>query len=256
MQKKILIMEDDKNVCENIKDFLSEEGFNVMTADNGIKGIEICNEWKPDMIICDIMMPSKNGYQVYEELSKIEGTKLIPFIFLTAKVEQKDIRYGMQLGVDDYLIKPFDLDDLMKTINIRLQKYSVFKTELLSKNYNNYQEKNKVFDIDDKILLHNTNNMRFIYVREIKYIKSETPYCMLKINNGKSILLRGTINNWEQKLPGKKFIRIHRTTIINTDFITKIEKLGVASYLLKLSGEYDSFVISKRYASKIKENFT
>jgi CheY-like chemotaxis protein len=106
--KKILLIEDNADVRENTDEILSLAGYNVVTAPNGKNGVELAMQEKPDLIICDIMMPELDGYGVLHILSKKDETAGIPFIFLTAKTEKTDIRKGMNLGADDYLTKPFD----------------------------------------------------------------------------------------------------------------------------------------------------
>lgn len=122
MKTKILVIEDDENVRRGIHDLLREEGFDVLSADNGKDGIARAKHFLPDLIISDIMMPLANGYQVLEELQKESVTASIPFIFLTAKTEHEELRQGMSLGADDYLFKPYRADDLITAVNTRLNK--------------------------------------------------------------------------------------------------------------------------------------
>ena len=123
--KKILLIEDNLEVRENISEILSLANYNVVTAENGKIGVELTQSEKPDLIICDIMMPELDGYGVLHILSKNEETAGIPFIFLTAKTEKVDIRKGMNLGADDYLTKPFDDTDLLNAIEARFKKSSM-----------------------------------------------------------------------------------------------------------------------------------
>lgn len=132
--KKILLIEDNPEIRENTSEILSLAGYDVATAENGKKGVELVQKAKPDLIICDIMMPELDGYGVLHILSKNEETSGIPFIFLTAKTEKTDIRKGMTLGADDYLTKPFDDTDLLNAIETRLRKH-----QLRSKQYDNTQ---------------------------------------------------------------------------------------------------------------------
>ena len=120
--KKILLIEDNLEVRENTEEILSLANYKVLTAPNGKLGIELAQHEKPDLIICDIMMPELDGYGVLHILSKKAETAQIPFIFLTAKAEKTDIRKGMSLGADDYLTKPFDDTDLLNAIEVRLRK--------------------------------------------------------------------------------------------------------------------------------------
>ncbi|HMV89994.1 MAG TPA: response regulator, partial [Cyclobacteriaceae bacterium] len=111
--KKILLIEDNPEIRENTGEILSLAGYEVSTAENGKTGVDLAQKIKPDLIICDIMMPELDGYGVLHILSKNDETSAIPFIFLTAKTEKTDVRKGMTLGADDYLTKPFDDTDLL-----------------------------------------------------------------------------------------------------------------------------------------------
>jgi DNA-binding response OmpR family regulator len=120
--KKILVIEDNPEVRENTSEILSLANYEVLVAENGKVGVDMAQRQKPDLIICDIMMPELDGYGVLHILSKNEQTAAIPFIFLTAKTEKSDIRKGMNLGADDYLTKPFDDTDLLNAIEARFRK--------------------------------------------------------------------------------------------------------------------------------------
>ncbi|MCW5925140.1 MAG: response regulator [Saprospiraceae bacterium] len=120
--KKILIIEDNADVRENLSEILMLGGYETLTAENGKTGVEKAQEVLPDLILCDIMMPELDGYGVLHILSRHANTAGIPFIFLTAKAEKEDFRRGMSLGADDYITKPFDDVALLQTIEARLQK--------------------------------------------------------------------------------------------------------------------------------------
>lgn len=120
--KTVLLIEDDRALRENTAELLELSGYVVLTAANGEIGIAVAKKNLPQIIICDIMMPIIDGYGVLENLSSDENTKQIPFIFLSAKTEHKEIRKGMDLGADDYLTKPFEEDDLINAIESRLAK--------------------------------------------------------------------------------------------------------------------------------------
>lgn len=120
--KTILLIEDDRALRENTQELLELSGYDVITAANGKVGIQLGKEKLPDIIICDIMMPEVDGYRVLEDLSSDETTKHIPFVFLSAKTEHKEIRKGMDLGADDYLTKPFEEEDLISAVESRLAK--------------------------------------------------------------------------------------------------------------------------------------
>ena len=127
--KHILLIEDNKEVRENTAEILELTGYKVSTASDGKKGIEEVNRNKPDLIICDIMMPVLDGYGVLHMLSKNDETANIPFIFLTAKTERVEVRKGMDMGADDYITKPFDKIELLNAIESRFKKAESIKKE-------------------------------------------------------------------------------------------------------------------------------
>lgn len=125
--KKVILIEDDLILRENTAELLELAGYEVQTAADGKKGVAAVQEYLPDVIVCDIMMPELDGYGVLKALSEEEKTKGIPFIFLSAKTERKDVRKGMELGADDYLTKPFGESELIGAIESRLAKMAILK---------------------------------------------------------------------------------------------------------------------------------
>ncbi|MGW9685744.1 response regulator [Flagellimonas sp. 2504JD1-5] len=133
--KKVLVIEDYKDVRENTMEILELANYTVMSAENGKIGVKMAKEWLPDIIVSDIMMPEMDGYDVLKILSQDEQIAGIPFIFLTAKDEKGDLRKGMSLGADDYLFKPFEAQELLDAIKMRLKK-SDFLQQKFSKTAN------------------------------------------------------------------------------------------------------------------------
>ncbi len=121
----ILAIEDETKIRENIQEILELEGFDVLTAENGRIGVQLAQAHHPDLIICDVMMPELDGYDVLVTLRQDPSTLKIPFIFLSAKATKADFRKGMSLGADDYLTKPFTPSELREAISVRLQKQNV-----------------------------------------------------------------------------------------------------------------------------------
>ncbi len=136
--KTILIVEDDAALRENTAELLELSGYRTVTAANGKIGIEMAKSRKPDVIICDIMMPEVDGYGVLESVSHDPVTMHIPFIFLSAKTEHKEVRKGMDMGADDYLTKPFEEEELLSAIESRLAK-----ADILSKIIEEAQKRKK-----------------------------------------------------------------------------------------------------------------
>ena len=133
MKKKILVVEDNDDMRENIAEILELANFDVAMAENGKIGVSKTREWCPDLIICDIMMPELDGYGVLHILSRDLSTAGIPFVFLTAKSEKGDVRKGMNLGADDYLTKPFEETELLDAVESRIRR-----SEIIQKDYQEF----------------------------------------------------------------------------------------------------------------------
>ncbi len=120
----ILVVEDDTHLMEGIRDILEINGYKVLTATNGVAGLDVLHDQPtpPDLIVSDIMMPHMDGYEFFEAVRAEEGWVTIPFIFLTAKGERDDIHRGKSMGAEDYVVKPFDADDLLVAVAAKLNR--------------------------------------------------------------------------------------------------------------------------------------
>lgn len=127
--KSVLVIDDNQDIRENTAEILELAGYKTFTAENGKKGVETAQREKPDVIVCDIMMPELDGYGVLHLLRKNSETQHIPFVFLTAKTERSDFRKGMEMGADDYITKPFEDIELLNAIEIRLKKAEVLNNK-------------------------------------------------------------------------------------------------------------------------------
>lgn len=128
--KKILLIEDNEDIRNNTAEILELSNYKVIAAENGKIGVEKAIEYKPDLILCDIMMPVLDGYGVMHAIHKNDAIKNTPFIFLTAKSERSDFRKGMELGADDYITKPFSGTELLNAVDSRIKKIDLMKQEL------------------------------------------------------------------------------------------------------------------------------
>lgn len=128
--KTILLIEDNTDIRENLAEILELANYKVLTAADGQAGVTLAVQQKPDLIICDIMMPVLDGYGVIHMLQKNKDTTNIPFIFLTAKAERAEVRKGMELGADDYITKPFNSTELLNAVESRLKKAELLKRDI------------------------------------------------------------------------------------------------------------------------------
>ncbi|HLG35411.1 MAG TPA: response regulator [Bacteroidia bacterium] len=114
--KTILLIEDNTNIRENACEMLELEGYKVISAANGKTGIALAKQDKPDIILCDILMPEANGYEVFNDLKNDSETAHIPFVFLTASAERKEVEAGLGMGAKGYISKPFEAEELFGTV--------------------------------------------------------------------------------------------------------------------------------------------
>jgi hypothetical protein len=138
--EKLLVIEDELILRENLKELLTIHGYEVATANDGEEGLHAIKAMNPDLVICDIRMPKLNGYELFEEVKNMPES-FMPFLFLSAKVEQEDIRKGMNLGADDYLTKPVNKTDLLTAVETRLKLRSKKLSEVSERANKNVTDK-------------------------------------------------------------------------------------------------------------------
>jgi DNA-binding NarL/FixJ family response regulator len=149
--KKILVIEDEPEMRRNLATILRLENFQPLTAENGRVGLESVRTNKPDLILCDVMMPELDGYGVIAALRADPETVSIPFIFLTAKGEKPDIRAGMNLGADDYLTKPVGKADLLAAIRSRLERAAQQSTPEFRPNFDSPKPLETALDLTPRV---------------------------------------------------------------------------------------------------------
>jgi DNA-binding NarL/FixJ family response regulator len=149
--KKILVIEDEPEMRRNLTTILRLEKFHPLPAENGRIGVELAKKERPDLILCDVMMPELDGYGVIAALRAAAQTVTIPFIFLTAKGEKPDIRAGMNLGADDYLTKPVAKADLLAAIHSRLARAVQQAVPEFNPNFHSPQPLEKVLGLTPRV---------------------------------------------------------------------------------------------------------
>lgn len=140
MKKRILLIEDDVTLRTEIATILSLEDFEVKEAPNGEIGLSIAEEFLPDLVLCDIMMPVMDGTEVLSRIRSSRFNQLTEFIFITALAERENVRMGMEKGADDYLVKPFTREELLRAINSRIG-IAARREEKAETNMNELREK-------------------------------------------------------------------------------------------------------------------
>ncbi len=184
MKKKILVIEDNFDVRENIAELLELSDYDVISAINGREGIQKALKSKPDLIVCDVMMPEMDGYSVLSVLSKNHLTMDTPFIFLTAKSERDDFRKGMSLGADDYITKPFTDVELLDAIDVRFKKADRIKTyDSSPEGFNLFINETKANQALTELSSERTT--KEYKKKEFLFKEEDTPNFLFFINSGK-----------------------------------------------------------------------
>lgn len=214
MNKKVLVIEDDKIVRENITEILELASYTVKTAKNGKIGVSLANDFMPDIIICDILMPELDGYGVLQIVSNSPKLEHIPLIFLTAKTNHEDLRKGMELGADDYINKPFEESELLRAIDIRLKRVEAFE-----------QKKSIQNDIKlhEKTIKNIKNFDQFLDQKQLfNYKSGETIYCQGNQSNHIFLIKKGLIKTYKTNELGKELI---------TGYFTSQQYFGYSSFV-------------------------
>ncbi len=183
--KNILLIEDNVEIRENIAEILELANYKVTTAANGKVGVQSALRQKPDLIICDVMMPELDGYGVLHLVNKNPELSGIPFIFLTAKAERSDFRKGMEMGADDYVTKPFTDIELLNAIEARFKK-----TDILKNNYDANEQgvKELLHDLKSSSTLEelaDSVNIDSYTKKQIIYSEGKYPNKLFFVKSGK-----------------------------------------------------------------------
>lgn len=245
MAIKILIIEDEDAIRENIAEMLSICGYQVEVAANGREGISQTLVFKPDVIVCDIMMPFMNGYQVLETLRSSNSQANTPFIFLTSMANPSEIREGMLIGADDYLTKPFNFSDLIAAIESRLKREKLRKEEL------NAQIKEYQYNLN-KVSTHEYNTplssmLGFLNLLSNHYssFDKEETISMLELITFSCIRLKKTLDNNHLNVLLQKFEPTNNWDTQYTTGTTLIEENNINEITSTLAHQYETNFVRK-----------
>lgn len=239
--ENILIIEDDKHIRESLKDLLDLSGYNVLLACDGKEGFNVIMDEKPDLVLCDVNMPELDGFELLGAINQRLQNEIIPvFLFLTAKVSKDDIRHGLSLGADDYILKPFDPAVVLDVIKMRLTKRSSLLQNSIEKRVNNVSD----FSFN-KIALPSEDGLVLIPFSDIIKCQADRAYCNFHIKNGKTILVSKAMKEFENVLLAQNFIKVHKSTIVNINFVSNYIS-GRGGYLKMLDNSLVTVSVRKK----------
>src|SRR5689334_5754226 len=238
--KSVLVIDDNQNIRENTAEIMELAGYKTLTAENGKKGVDIAVKEKPDIIICDIMMPELDGYGVLHLLRKNPETQDIPFIFLTAKTERADFRKGMEMGADDFVTKPFEEIELLNAVEIRLKKAEVLnqKYSLSPQGINQFRKDVK----DSGIIAQLSENYD-----TSSYQKKQILYQEAKRPKFLYYLVKGKVKGFKTNEDGKDYI---------TDVFSDGDFIGYAALIEERNYDDSAIILEDSEIMEIpKEDF-
>lgn len=227
--KKVLIIEDDYRLRDTIYELLKLKNYELQIAEDGFTGYIKAKKFKPDIILCDIMMPRIDGFNVLSLIREDENLADMPFIFISGKAEKDAFRTAMQLGADDFLTKPFVAKDLFGAIEARLNTTkSDAPAEVATIDASPETESSSSAG---KIAIPTLEGLEMLDLHEIIRCEAQRSYSKFHLVGKQSILVSKPMKKFEEVLCKNKFTKVHRSNIVNIEHITRYVK-GSGGYLI------------------------
>ncbi len=238
--EKLLVVEDEKAIRETLQEILEMSGYEVITARNGKEGYKQIMDEKPDLVLCDVSMPEMDGFELLSAINQVMANEIVPpFVFLTAKVELKDVRRGMTLGADDYVLKPFDHMHVLEVIRLRLDK----RKKLLQSNEPAVAVNTmKNFD---KLALPSEEGLELVPISDIVRCQADRAYCTFHLADGRRIVVSKSMKEFEDILIKNNFIKVHKSTIVNIQYANKYLR-GKGGQLIMSDGSLVHVAVRKK----------
>jgi DNA-binding response OmpR family regulator len=245
MSTKILIIEDNQDIRENTAELLELSGYTVETASDGIEGVRMAKLGKPNLVICDIMMPHLDGFGVLQVFANQPELATIPFIFLTAKTDRADMRKGMEMGADDYLTKPFQEVELLRAIESRLKKQQANIS--VAESNDDLVLAQEALDFLDFEKSTSDKKQHTLSKKQMIYAEGDVPSRLFYLVNGK-------VKTYHTNREGKYFI----TSFVKPgEFFGFVDLLENQAYRESAEALEDATVLSiyaHDFSAKMKEN--
>lgn len=251
--KKILVIQNNDDEIKEIENILSEDDFEIFYSHKLKDGLEISLRYLPDLILFFLKNDDTN-IDVISKIAKEEKTSSIPLIVVSGMSSFQLQRKVMEAGADDYLPAEFLSGSLLNSINKRLEKLERLKTSI-SNRINSFDEENGKIKRDDHILVKIGNKLKLVKFADIVCITAMKEYSTLTTYENCKIVMRKSLKNWISVLPSKSFLQIHRSTIINIEYIDKIVKTNERTYTVHLKYILETFDFSQRYANIMRNTF-
>ena len=240
MKLTAIVIDDERLARIELRSLLSEfaEISVIGDASNLTEAVDLIRKAKPDIVFLDIQLSNENGFDLLEMVEKD-----FELIFVTA-FDEFAIR-AFEINAIDYLLKPVNPERLAKTLE-RLLKTEEVKEEV------NLRK----LEYDDRLFIEIGERSRFLKIKSIKCICADGDYTQIFTDDGKKHLVTKPLKEWENRLPEQYFVRVHRSAMVNLEFIEKVETWYNRSFQLYLHGTKDPITVSRRYAAQLKVRFS
>jgi DNA-binding LytR/AlgR family response regulator len=243
---RILLVDDDAQFRGFICRFLVKNEFTPLEAADASTGLAMVKQEQPDLILCDLEMPGMDGYEFLARVQQDPVATTIPVIFLTGRSDLEEIRFGMNLGADDYLTKPVSLEDLARAIQTRLARSKQRRDAVLTD-----ASARLTSALEKTFLVKTSREQRLVKVRDISRIIAYGEYSWIYWEASKGAMLRKSLKQWMAELPSDQFVRVHRGAIVNLSYLDKVEKLSGGQTFIHVRNATEPIPVSLRLAPEL-----
>lgn len=251
--KKVLIIEIDGEISGKIENILTLPDYNIFFSHNQDEAYKIAVTYLPDIILFCICN-GKDDLNFINKICSNPDLSSVPLIIISKNYSFEEQRAVMQLGVDDYIPSVFLNSSLLYSIEKRFIKLSVIKNNVHN-SITTFDENNGTVKRNDHILVKIGNKLKLVEFSEIICITALKEYSKIITGDNSRIVVRKSLKKWLDTLPSESFLRIHRSTIININYIEKIIKINERTYTVHLKNIKETFDFSHRYANIMRRTF-
>lgn len=254
--ESILVIENNSLMLEQISELLESAGYRVIRSCDGPEGFQRAKALQPSLIICNTRLPGKNGFEILEQITACNETAGIPFVYFSLGQDIDDLKRGMELGADSFILAPLKGKELLSIIDTKIHRLRTMKRRYLAE-YLGEDHSDSALKENGSILIDIEKKRKLIRKSDIEYIRAFGAYSGVYIAGRGEFMVRRLLRLWENLLPDESFIKIHRSVIININYIDTIEKPGPGepgsrSFKIRMLSSGSVFRSSQRYSSRIR----
>lgn len=236
----VVAIDDDPAFRAALVRLLEKAGYTALGAEDAAEGLALARRHHPDLVLCDLEMPKADGYEVLLAMREDALLAWVPVIFLTGRSDPTMVRFGMSLGVDDYLTKPVGAEDLLQAIHARVTRARQLRPAKPP------PPSKPRAGLEDTFLVKHLNERRLIKIRQITHILAYGEYSWVYWDHSQSAMLRKGLKQWLMELPVDSFVRVHRNAIVNLEYLDRVEQLAGGRMQLHLRSVSQPVLVSLR----------